>query len=34
MLAGVRPLLGGVEDKHGVHREEMEEKPVLESELT
>ena len=34
MLAVVRPLLDVVEDKHGVHREEIEEKPVLESELT
>ena len=31
---GVRPLLDVVEDTHGVHHEEIEEKPVLESELT
>ena len=30
----VGPLLDVVEDTHDVHREEIEEKPVLESELT
>jgi hypothetical protein len=34
VLVVVRPLPGVVEDMHDVHREEIEEKQVLESELT